>query len=227
MITVVAGRLFTAQTFDRRQHASLKLVVIVGIEHVMLTVVLILHHGLHLTQALSKLATGGGAFITGAIGIPAPVQIHLGQILSTLPQPAINGVLHACAIGTGFSTKNAPPGLTCRHFRAQPFAFKLRTLAAHFRCQRVQVIRLIQRCHRLHSRIEQTDQVGKRVPEEPGHAQGHIHSGSIQQADRQDLEVIDPLTARRPHRAYAHQGHRLSNIIAASAHGCRAPHRQA
>ena len=227
MIAVIAGRLFTAQAFDRCQHATLKLVVIVGVEQVMLTVVLILYHGLHLAQALSKLATGGGAFITGAIGIPAPVQIHLGKVISTLPQPTINCVLHARAIGTGFCPENAPSGLTCRQFRAQSFAFKLRTLAAYFSRQRVQLVRFIQRCHRLHRGIEQTDQIGKRVPEEPGHAQGHIHSRSIQQADRQDLEVIDPLTARRPHRAYAHQGHRLSDIIAAGAHGCRAPHRQA
>ena len=227
MVTVVTGRRLTAQAFDRCQHASLELVVVIGVQQVMLTVVLVLHHRLHLPQALRKLATGRRTFIGAAIGIAAPIHVHLGQIVAAFPQAAIYRVLHPGAIRPGLGTKHSPTGLARRQFRGQSFTFQLLALTAHPGRQRVEIIRLIQRRHRLHGGIEQADQIGERIPKEPRHAQGHVHPRTVQQAHREDFKVIDPLAARGPHRTHAHQRHRLGDIVTAGAHGSRAPYRQA
>jgi len=81
--------------------------------------------------------------------------------------------------------------------------------------------------HRLHCRIEQADEVAEGITEKAGNAQGHVHPRAVEQAERQDFEIVDPLAAGGPHRSHAHQRHGLGDVIAAGTHGCRAPHRQA
>ncbi|MNY06547.1 hypothetical protein D3C86_1393090 [compost metagenome] len=78
----------------------------------------------------------------------------------------------------------------------------------------------------MHRRVKQADQIGKGIAEETGHAQGHIDPRTVEQTQRQNLEIIDPLAAGGPDRAHAHQRHGLGNVIAAGAHGRGAPHRQ-
>jgi len=74
-------------------------------------IVLVLYHGLHLPQTLGKLAAGRRAFIGHAIGITAPVEVHLGQVITALPQTTVNCVLHPGAIGAGLGAKHPPAGL--------------------------------------------------------------------------------------------------------------------
>ncbi len=104
---------------------------------------------------------------------------------------------------------------------------QLGALAAHPRGQRVHVLRLVQRGHRQHGRVEQADQVGEGVAEEAGDAQGDVHPWAAELLQRQYLDVLDPLAAGLPHRAHAEQGQGLGYVVAAGAHGRRAPHRQA
>jgi hypothetical protein len=54
-----------------------------------------------------------------------------------------------------------------------------------------------------------------------------IDARAVEQAHRQDLEVVHALAAGGPYRAHAHQRHGLGDVVAAGAHGRRAPHRQA
>ncbi|MNZ77369.1 hypothetical protein D3C78_959060 [compost metagenome] len=79
----------------------------------------------------------------------------------------------------------------------------------------------------MHRRVEQANQIGKGIPEETGHAQSHVHPRTVEQTQRQNLEIVDPLAAGGPDRTHAHQRHRLGDVITASAHGRGAPHRQA
>ena len=189
----------------------------------MLAIILVLYHRLQLAEALGERAAGRGALIGAAIGIAAPVQIDLGQIVTALPQTPVDGVLHTGAIGAGFGAKHPPASLTRRQFRGQPFALQLRAFLAHFGRQRVHVIRLVQCCHSLHGRIEEANKVGKRIAEEPRHPQRDIHPRPVEQAHRQDFKVVHALTASGPHRAHAHQRHGLGDIVATGAHGGRAP----
>ncbi|MNY06524.1 hypothetical protein D3C86_1392850 [compost metagenome] len=101
------------------------------------------------------------------------------------------------------------------------------TLGANLGRQRVEIVRFVQRGDRLHGRVEQTDQIGEGVAEKTGHAQGHVHSRTVEQTQWQDFKIVDALTAGSPHRAHAHQRHGLSDIVATGAHGRRAPHGQA
>ena len=100
-------------------------------------------------------------------------------------------------------------------------------LAAYTGSQGVEVVGLVQRGHGLHGGIEQTDQVTERIAEEAGNAQGHVYTRAVEQAQRQDFEIVHALAASGPHRPHAHQRHGLSNVVAASAHGRRTPYRQA
>ncbi|MNE47425.1 hypothetical protein D3C80_1418350 [compost metagenome] len=144
-----------------------------------------------------------------------------------MPQVPVDCVLHAGAIGTGLGAENPPAGLPRSLLLAHALTLEFGTLAAHPGGERVEVIRFVQRGHRLHRRIEQLDEVAEGIAEEPRHPQGHIHPWPVQQAQRQDLEVVDPLAAAGPYRAHAEQGHGLGDIVAAGTHGRRAPHRQA
>ena len=180
VVAMVAGGLVTAQGFHGGQHAALELVVVVGVEQIVLAIVLVLQHRLHLAQTLGKLLAGCGAFIGATVGVATPVQVDLGQVLAALPQAPVNRALHACAIGARLGAKDAPAGLLgrccfilARH--KQRLAF-----TAHLGGQRVHVVGFIQGRYRLHRRIEQADQVGKRIAKEPGHAQGHIHTRAVQ-----------------------------------------------
>ncbi|MNP00890.1 hypothetical protein D3C76_926880 [compost metagenome] len=144
-----------------------------------------------------------------------------------MPQATIDGALHACAIRTRLGTENAPAGLPpCRVFIQSRMQQRF-TLGAHLGCQRIQVIRLIERGDRLHGRIEQADQVGEGIAEETRYTQGHVHPRTIKQAQRQNFKVVHPLTAGGPNRSHAHQRHGLGDIVAAGAHGRSAPDRQA
>ncbi|MOA06079.1 hypothetical protein D3C78_1257010 [compost metagenome] len=189
----------------------------------MLAVVLVLQYRLDLAQTLGKLLAGSRAFIGTSIGVATPVQVDLGQIIAALPQAPVDGALHACAIRPGLGAEDAPTGLPRSIRCRQPRCHQGFTLGAHLGCQRIHVVGLIQRGHRLHGGVEQPDQVGEGIAEEPGHPQGHIHPWPVQQAQGQYFEIVDPLAAGGPHRAYAHQRHRLGDIIAPGAHGRRAP----
>ena len=180
VVTMVAGGLFAAQGFHGGQHAALELVVVVGVEQVVLAIVLVLQHRLHLAQPLGKLLAGRSAFVSATVGITPPVQVDLGQVLAALPQAPVNRALHARAIGTRFGAENAPAGLLGRGTFIQARLKQCLAFTAYFGGQRVHVVGFIQGGHRLHRRIEQADQVGKRIAEEPGYAQGHVHPRTVQ-----------------------------------------------
>lgn len=88
------------------------------------------------------------------------------------------------------------------------------------------LLRLVQLGDRLHRRIEQADQVGEGVAEEPGDPQRHVDPRAVQQGDREYLEIGDALAAGLPDRSHAEQGQGLGDVVAAGAHGRRAPHRE-
>jgi len=124
-------------------------------------------------------------------------------------------------------TEDAPACLAAGFGAFQTFAQQACLIGTHPGGQRVHIIRLVQRGDRLHGGVEQADQVGERIAEEAGHPQRHVHPWAVEQADRQDLEILHAQAAGLPHRAHAEQREGLGDIVAAGAHGRRAPHRQA
>ncbi len=193
----------------------------------MLAIVLILQHRLHLRKPLGKALARGRTFIGSAIGVPPPIEVNLGKVVAALPQTAIDRALHASAVGTGFGTEYPPAGLTRRLVFIQAFCDEALPFFTDPGRQRVHVVGLVKRRDGLHRSVEQLDKVGESIAEETGDPQCHVHSRAVEQADRQNLEVIDPLTARRPHRTHAHQRHGLGDVVTAGTHGRRAPYRQA
>ncbi|MNN53925.1 hypothetical protein D3C81_1687130 [compost metagenome] len=135
--------------------------------------------------------------------------------------------MYTRAIGAGLGAENAPaslaPGVLFAHAGGQ----QLFTFAAHARRQRVQIVWLVEGGDGLHRRVEQADEVGEGIAEKTRHPQRHIHPWAIEQADREDFKIVDALATGGPDRAHAHQGHGLGDVIAAGAHGRRAPNRQA
>ena len=101
------------------------------------------------------------------------------------------------------------------------------TLGTHLGGQRVEVVRLVERGDGLHGGVEQADQIGEGIAEESGNPQGHVHARTVEQAQRQNFKVVDPLTAGGPDRAHTHQRHGLGDVVAAGAHGRGAPDGQA
>ncbi|MNP69352.1 hypothetical protein D3C76_1654350 [compost metagenome] len=85
MIAVITGRGAPTEAFRRRQHAPLKLIVVIGVEQVVLAVVLVLHNCLHLAQATGEVLAGRRSFIGCAVGITAPIEVNLGQVVTALP----------------------------------------------------------------------------------------------------------------------------------------------
>ena len=227
MVAVITGRRCTTEAFHGGQHATLELVIVVRVEQIVLAVVLVLQHRLHLAQALGELLAGSGAFVGTAVGVATPVQIHLGQILAALPQATVNGTLHARAIRAGLGTEDAPTGLASGRVFVQSRLQQRFTFGANLGRQGVEVVGFVQRGDRLHGGVEQADQIGKGIAEETRDAQRHVDAGAVEQTQRQDFKVVDPLATGRPHRTHAHQRHGLGDVVATGTHGRGAPHRQA
>ncbi|MNI64692.1 hypothetical protein D3C73_1201530 [compost metagenome] len=190
-------------------------------------VVLVLQHRLDLAQPPGELNTRRGAFVTATVSVAAMVEVHLGQIVPAMPQAAIDCILHPGPVGAGLGTEYPPTGLACSLFGLHPFSLQRRSLGTHPRRQGVEVIRFVQRRYRLYRGIEQADQVAEGIAEKARDTQGHIYPWAIEQAQRQNLEIVDTLATGSPYRAHAHQRHGLGDIVTAGAHGCSAPHRKA
>ncbi len=152
------------------------------------------------------------------------IEVDLGQVVAAVPQAPVDGVLHPGAVGPGLGTEHPPASLARGLLGVHALRLQRGTLATHAGGQGVEILGFIKCGYRLHCGIEQADEVAEGITEKAGNAQGHVHPRAVEQAERQDLEIVDPLATSGPHRSHAHQRHGLGDIITAGTHGCRAPH---
>src|SRR6478752_5247275 len=110
MVVVVDRRPTAAELFGRRRHAALELVIVVAIEEIVLSVVLVLHHGLDGAQALLEDATLCAALVACAISVASPDEIGFRQIGAVLPALLVDQCLQAGAIGAGLGPEYAEAG---------------------------------------------------------------------------------------------------------------------
>ena len=133
MVIVIDAGACARGLLDRSGHATLELVVVIGVEQVMLAIVLVVDHGLDAPQPFSEDPFVVDPVCLGAIGIGAPGDVGRGQIGATGPYFLVDERLKACAVGarlrfrdkTTLQTRNcklqnAKGQAACRSL---PFAF--------------------------------------------------------------------------------------------------------
>ena len=92
---------------------------------------------------------------------------------------------------------------------------------------RVVVRRLVEAADQAHGVVEQVDDVGEGVAEEPGDAHGDVDPGPAELGQRDHLEALDPAGVGVPEGSHAEQGEDLGDVVALGAHVGRAPHHEA
>src|SRR5258706_5042268 len=88
-----------AQTLHRRRKAAHELIIVVGIENIVLTIILALRDKIDAGKLLGKIAPRGLALDTAAIGKTAPVEIDVGDIAAIAPAAFADQRLQAGTIG--------------------------------------------------------------------------------------------------------------------------------
>src|SRR5258706_14721509 len=88
-----------AQTLHRRRKAAHELIIVVGIENIVLTIILALRDKIDAGKLLGKIAPRGLALDTAAIGKPPPAEIDLAYIAPIAPAPFAVQRLQAGTIG--------------------------------------------------------------------------------------------------------------------------------
>ena len=102
------------------------------------------------------------------------------------------------------------------------------SLTQHARTDGVgEFVLVFQRRHLLHGGIKQANDIGECIAKKARHTQRHIDPRTPHHRHGQHFEITDAPAAIRPGRAHAQQGQGLGDIVAAGAHGGRAPDRQA
>src|ERR1700758_708995 len=89
-----------AQILHRRRGAAHELIVVVGIENIVLTIVLALGDKIDGSKPLGKVAPRSLALNATPIGIAAPVEIDVGEIATMVPAALVDQRAQARAIGS-------------------------------------------------------------------------------------------------------------------------------
>ena len=104
----------------RRRHATLELVVVVGIEDVVLAVILVLHHALDGGKAGLEHAMRRLALQSRAISVASPGHIGPRQIGVALPAALVDQSLQTGTVSSRLRAEYAAAGQRTRLLRAGP-----------------------------------------------------------------------------------------------------------
>src|SRR5579875_3219884 len=146
-------------------------------------------------------------FLT-ATSTAASLRASASEAGTLVPGPRGDDLENAGPVGAWFRTED--PGL-------------LRTSGG----ERIELRRLVSSTgSQSHGLVEEAQDVGKGVPEEPRHPQGHLHPRTAQLLEVDQFDPLDPLILR-PHRPDTDQREHLGDIVATGSHRTRAPGHQA
>ena len=123
MVIVIDGGPGAGEFGDSCRHAAFELIVIIGIEQIMLTIVLILYNSLDPRKPLLEEVPRRRALFSGTVGIAAPDEEGFSQIVGIPPATLIYKRLQAGPVGTGLGAEDAegrgPLSLCLAHARRQ------------------------------------------------------------------------------------------------------------
>src|SRR4051812_45295818 len=85
------------QSLHGRGQTAHKLIIVVGIQDVVFTIVLGLRHQIDALEALGEIVPRALAFGSAAIGEAAPIEIDIGKVATIAPAPPVHPGLPAPA----------------------------------------------------------------------------------------------------------------------------------
>ena len=221
---------------DGGNHTAMVLHIVITVEYIMLAVVLVFSGHHNLTEPPAELLAGVHPVLLLGVGVTAPRSVHLSQVIDRFPIPLLNHREYPSAVGAGLAPENSVKGSRARCPRLITGGSIRLTLGCWRRGVQVlvkmlydQVVfrRLVQGSNQLECLVQEVDQVGEGVAEEPADAHRHIGPGTAQLFQRDYLQPHNPAALGLPHRADAQEAENLGDVVAMSAHGRGAPNHQA
>ena len=181
MVTEQQRRLRAGQMTHSCRHATLKLVVVVGVEQVVFAVVLVVHHQVDTRQAAREGVACVAAVVVLAVGVAAPVEVGGGEVGVLIPVATIDQSLQSGAVGPGAGAENAVPGVATGGFDGHAFGDQRRGFARDAGANRVYVLGLVKLGKGLHGGVKQANDVGEGVAEETGNTQRDVDARAVEQ----------------------------------------------
>ena len=163
MIAVIQARSRAFQCFDSSRQATLKLLVIIGVEDIMLAIVLRLEYRIDAGQSRCQEVARRRSLHPAAIGEAAPRKVGIGKIAPSIPYAFVDHRLQTGAIRAGSGAEYARGRLLLRQFRVETGGPKPVRRASCGRADRVGVVRFIKLRDGANRRIQQIDLTGKRI----------------------------------------------------------------
>ena len=226
VIVVIGRRLASRQRLRRRDQSALELVVVVRIEQIVLAIVLVVHHRLDVAEPRCEPRTLRRSGGVRPIGILPPVEKRRSEVGRAGPLAGIDQRLQPRAIGAGLAAEDPVPGAERRLGLARPVPHQPQCIGPHPRRDRVLVLRLVERPDRPDRLVEQRNLLRKRIAEQSGNPERHIHPRPPQLGQWNDLVARKSERRRIPHRPGPDEGERLRKVVAARPHARRPPDRQ-
>ena len=157
--------------------------IVVAVEDIMLPVVLVLGGDDNLAEPQAELLPGVDAEILPGVGVAAPGGVNLGQVLHRFPVTLVQHRQNARSVGARLAAENpvqgpgrATAGRIVVGWRidvcgpAFPVLVKMLQDVVFFRG-------LVQRGHAFDGLVQQVNQVGEGIAEEPAYTDGYVNAG--------------------------------------------------
>ena len=113
----VGHRRLLSETLDRRDHAAVEAVVVVGTQDVHVMVLFVFHGEFHLRQTFLEQFGLIYAPLSAAEDMAAPAYIHVGQVFFRFPVLGVQHYVDAGAVSPGSVAKDpecrVTPGVVC------------------------------------------------------------------------------------------------------------------
>ena len=151
------------------------------------------------------------------------MQVVARKVARIAPLAGTQQRMHAGAIAACGCAKHAPQCLLVGMTRIYTLRHPCGCIAQNACPDRVVLRIFVLRRHGAHGGIKHLHHTGEGIAKKATDPQGHIYARAAQAHYRNNFKIHHPLAAGSPFGAHADQRKRLGDIVAAGAHGGRAP----
>ena len=217
-VAAVGFRRFAPDAPDRRNHTSVVSVVIVAGENIQFVVIFVLDSHIQGTHALPEELRHIGAPGFSAVGMAAPADVYVGQVVYGGPVLRFQYVGDTGAIASGGISENPvgslPPGLLFGH----ALLFHFTAVFQHMFPDVVILVPFFKGGSHEYRFVQKFSGSRHGVPEEPGNTAGHIDAGALQFGERNRFNGPDPAAAALPEGTDAEKVQDFCDALAMAPH---------
>ena len=175
-IAVVGLRRLTAELLHRRDDPAVVDVLVVDVVEVEADDVLILDRRLDAGELALEGATGHTPMQLLAVGMAAPGDGRLTEVIAALPLLGLHKDGHASAVGPWGTTEDAKRSLLSCRLGVYPLSLQLLELLLIVLLHPVVLGRLVEGEDEAHGLIQQRDQCGEGVAQQAGDARDDVQT---------------------------------------------------